>query len=399
MVGEVLPHRPGDREPGAVDRGPGGSPPARSGRRRRRRRRSTGRGRAGYRTGRTGRWHRSGPTAPVPVCVEQRPEPDQLALPGLPVQHLRAFPAPAWRRAVPDVSSASATACSSAGPLATENFGSTKPLTTARRVGPQLLDQPADVVRPSGPGRTAGTPAGRRCRSRSVRAGAGQRRVDRAVGDRVLQVDHHRLRTRDGACRRSDRPGPSLVAGTYRVAPSACASSCRSLSRSNGSRRPVEQCVTDGGVAELVEMAHAPAFLGGWPGAVRGTLSCRRELASRMSGGRSSAVETMRRRYSVQHRTDQIGAHGPTRMAKGTAMGVSLSKGGNVSLTKAAPGLKAVAVGLGWDVRSTTGTDFDLDASALGTGREPQDRSPTSTSCSSTTPAPRRAHRAHRATT
>ncbi len=47
-------------------------------------------------------------------------------------------------------------------------------------------------------------------------------------------------------------------------------------------------------------------------------------------------------------------------------MGVSLTKGGNVSLTKAAPGLKAVSVGLGWDVRSTTGTDFDLDASALG---------------------------------
>jgi len=47
-------------------------------------------------------------------------------------------------------------------------------------------------------------------------------------------------------------------------------------------------------------------------------------------------------------------------------MGVSLSKGGNVSLTKAAPGLTAVSVGLGWDVRSTTGVDFDLDASALG---------------------------------
>ncbi|MCP3820688.1 TerD family protein [Streptomyces sp. A3M-1-3] len=46
-------------------------------------------------------------------------------------------------------------------------------------------------------------------------------------------------------------------------------------------------------------------------------------------------------------------------------MGVSLSKGGNVSLTKEAPGLTAVTVGLGWDVRSTTGTDFDLDASAL----------------------------------
>ncbi|MGA5816250.1 TerD family protein [Streptomyces sp. Y1] len=46
-------------------------------------------------------------------------------------------------------------------------------------------------------------------------------------------------------------------------------------------------------------------------------------------------------------------------------MGVSLSKGGNVSLTKEAPGLQAVVVGLGWDVRTTTGTDFDLDASAL----------------------------------
>ncbi len=47
-------------------------------------------------------------------------------------------------------------------------------------------------------------------------------------------------------------------------------------------------------------------------------------------------------------------------------MGVSLTKGGNVSLTKAAPNLTAVSVGLGWDIRSTTGTDFDLDASAIG---------------------------------
>jgi tellurium resistance protein TerD len=46
-------------------------------------------------------------------------------------------------------------------------------------------------------------------------------------------------------------------------------------------------------------------------------------------------------------------------------VGVSLTKGGNVSLTKAAPGLTAVTVGLGWDVRTTTGTDFDLDASAI----------------------------------
>jgi len=44
---------------------------------------------------------------------------------------------------------------------------------------------------------------------------------------------------------------------------------------------------------------------------------------------------------------------------------VSLSKGGNVSLTKEAPGMTAVLVGLGWDVRTTTGTDFDLDASAI----------------------------------
>jgi tellurium resistance protein TerD len=48
-------------------------------------------------------------------------------------------------------------------------------------------------------------------------------------------------------------------------------------------------------------------------------------------------------------------------------MTVSLVKGGNVSLTKQAgpAGLSAVTVGLGWDVRTTTGTDFDLDASAI----------------------------------
>jgi tellurium resistance protein TerD len=46
-------------------------------------------------------------------------------------------------------------------------------------------------------------------------------------------------------------------------------------------------------------------------------------------------------------------------------MSVSLSKGGNVSLSKEVPGLRAVLVGLGWDVRTTTGADFDLDASAI----------------------------------
>ena len=51
-------------------------------------------------------------------------------------------------------------------------------------------------------------------------------------------------------------------------------------------------------------------------------------------------------------------------------MSVSLSKGGNVSLTKIAPGLTAVSVGLGWDLRTTTGTDFDLDASALLCGAD-----------------------------
>jgi tellurium resistance protein TerD len=51
-------------------------------------------------------------------------------------------------------------------------------------------------------------------------------------------------------------------------------------------------------------------------------------------------------------------------------MAVSLSKGGNVSLTKEAgsAGLFRVEVGLGWDVRTTTGVDFDLDASALMVG-------------------------------
>ncbi|MDT4956675.1 MAG: tellurium resistance protein TerD, partial [Pseudonocardiales bacterium] len=47
---------------------------------------------------------------------------------------------------------------------------------------------------------------------------------------------------------------------------------------------------------------------------------------------------------------------------------VSLSKGGNVSLTKEAPGLTAVLVGLGWDARTTSGAGFDLDASALMVG-------------------------------
>lgn len=52
-------------------------------------------------------------------------------------------------------------------------------------------------------------------------------------------------------------------------------------------------------------------------------------------------------------------------------MGVSLAKGGRVSLSKEAPGLKSIKVGLGWDANATdTGAQFDLDASAflLGEG-------------------------------
>ena len=46
-------------------------------------------------------------------------------------------------------------------------------------------------------------------------------------------------------------------------------------------------------------------------------------------------------------------------------MAISLSKGGNVNLSKESPGLDEIMIGLGWDVRATDGQDFDLDASAF----------------------------------
>ena len=47
-------------------------------------------------------------------------------------------------------------------------------------------------------------------------------------------------------------------------------------------------------------------------------------------------------------------------------MSINLSKGGRVNLTKEAPGLKKIGVGLGWDVNSSdTGADFDLDVSVF----------------------------------
>ncbi len=52
-------------------------------------------------------------------------------------------------------------------------------------------------------------------------------------------------------------------------------------------------------------------------------------------------------------------------------MAVSLSKGGRVSLSKEAPGLKNIKVGLGWDANATdTGGQFDLDASLFMLGAD-----------------------------
>lgn len=51
-------------------------------------------------------------------------------------------------------------------------------------------------------------------------------------------------------------------------------------------------------------------------------------------------------------------------------MTVNLSKGGNISLSKEAPGLTHAVVGLGWDPRVTDGAKFDLDASAILCGAD-----------------------------
>lgn len=46
-------------------------------------------------------------------------------------------------------------------------------------------------------------------------------------------------------------------------------------------------------------------------------------------------------------------------------MALTLQKGGNLSLSKTDPTLSKICVGLGWDPRTTDGTEFDLDASAF----------------------------------
>ncbi len=56
-------------------------------------------------------------------------------------------------------------------------------------------------------------------------------------------------------------------------------------------------------------------------------------------------------------------------------MAISLKKGGNVSLSKTTPNLKNVLIGLGWDARSTSGEDFDLDASIFMIGANGKVRS------------------------
>jgi tellurium resistance protein TerD len=46
-------------------------------------------------------------------------------------------------------------------------------------------------------------------------------------------------------------------------------------------------------------------------------------------------------------------------------MAISLQKGGNVNLSKEAPGLSKMIVGLGWDTRATDGAGFDLDGAVF----------------------------------
>src|SRR6201999_2813785 len=69
---------------------------------------------------------------------------------------------------------------------------------------------------------------------------------------------------------------------------------------------------------------------------------------------------------SVPLGSESLGArHAMLSSERTDIVSISLTKGGNISLTKEAPGLSAVIVGLGWDARTTDGAQFDLDASAI----------------------------------
>lgn len=46
-------------------------------------------------------------------------------------------------------------------------------------------------------------------------------------------------------------------------------------------------------------------------------------------------------------------------------MAISLSKGGNISLSRTDPSMTRILIGLGWESRETSGDDFDLDASVF----------------------------------
>ena len=46
-------------------------------------------------------------------------------------------------------------------------------------------------------------------------------------------------------------------------------------------------------------------------------------------------------------------------------MAISLQKGGNVNLSKEAPGISKMVIGLGWDARATDGAAFDIDGSVF----------------------------------
>ncbi|WP_269914357.1 TerD family protein [Acinetobacter sp. HY1485] len=56
-------------------------------------------------------------------------------------------------------------------------------------------------------------------------------------------------------------------------------------------------------------------------------------------------------------------------------MAISLSKGGNVNLSKEAPSMTKAKLGLGWNPRATDGKEFDLDAVAFLIGQNEKVRS------------------------
>jgi len=59
---------------------------------------------------------------------------------------------------------------------------------------------------------------------------------------------------------------------------------------------------------------------------------------------------------------DEREAGVPSGERSGRKDGESLSRGGNVSLTRSKPSLRRISVGLGWKVRETPGAPFELDA-------------------------------------